>query len=83
MKNYFGTYISISFLSYSDRPELNSGHMFISDDEKKLDYRVDIPYAQARREMAKLMLRLGAMPDVVGKEDNDGCLMYILTGFLN
>ena len=33
--------------------------------------------------MAKLMARTGKMPDVIGKEDNDGVLMYSLTAFLD
>lgn len=75
------TYISVSFLAYSDRPAWNSGRLFIVKGDEELHQ--EISYEQARREMAKLMLRLSAMPDVIGKEDNDGCLMYILTGFLD
>ena len=81
MNTNLNTYISVSFLAYSDRPAWNSGRLFIAKGEEKLHQ--DISYEQARREMAKLMLRLGKLPDVIGKEDNDGCLMYILTGFLD
>ena len=82
MANPLNTYISISFMSYADRPEWNNGRIFTSVDDAKLDLHLDVSYAQAKKEMAKLMLRTGKMPKVVGREDNDGCLMYVLTAFL-
>ena len=79
----YNTYISISFMSYADRPEWNSGRIYTSNSAAKLDLHLDVPYVQAKKEMAKLMLRTGKLPDVIGKEDNDGVLMYILTAFLD
>ena len=83
MASTLNTYISISFMSYANEPRYNSGRIYTSNEAAKLDLHVDVPYEQAKREMAKLMLRTGKMPDVIGKEDNDGVLMYILTAFLD
>ena len=79
----YNTYISISFMSYAGHPERNSGRIYTSNSAVKLDLHLDVPYVQAKKEMAKLMLRTGKLPDVIGKEDNDGVLMYILTAFLD
>lgn len=85
MKQYptLNTYVSISFMSYADKPDWNSGRIYTSNEAAKLDMHLDVPYRQAKREMAKLMLRTGQMPKVIGKDDNDGCLMYMLSAFLD
>ena len=76
-------YISISFMSYKTRPDWNSGRIYTSNKAAKLDLHLDVPYEQAKQELAKLMLRTGKMPDVIGKDDGTDSTMYILTAFLD
>jgi hypothetical protein len=83
MKKTLNTYISISIMSYQNSPEYNSGHIHTHNKAAKLDLHLDIPYKQAKRELAKLMLRTGELPDVVGKDDGTDSTMYILTAFLD
>ena len=83
MANTMNTYINISFMSYAKKPQYNSGRLFTSNEAAKLDLHLDIPYEQAKREMAKLMLRTGKMPDVVGKGDGSDSVMYMLSAFLD
>ena len=77
------TYISISFMSYRKTPEWNYGRIYTSNEAAKLDLHLDVPYEQAKKELAKLMLRTGKMPDVIGKDDGSDSTMYILTAFLD
>lgn len=83
MASTLNTYISISFMSYAKDPQYNSGRLFTSNEAAKLDLHLDIPYEQAKREMAKLMLRTGKLPEVIGKDDDSDSVMYMLTAFLD
>jgi hypothetical protein len=83
MANTLNTYISISFMSYTKDPQYNSGRLYTSNKAAKLDLHLDIPYEQAKQEMAKLMLRTGKLPDVIGKDDDSDSVMYMLTAFLD
>ncbi len=83
MKEICNTYISISFMSYKNTPEWNSGRIYTSNKSAKLNLHLDVPYEQAKKELAKLMLRTGKMPDVIGKNDNTDSTMYMLTAFLD
>lgn len=83
MANTLNTYISISFMSYANEPQYNSGWLFTSNKAAHLNLHLDIPYEQAKQEMAKLMLRTGKMPDIIGKDDGTGAVMYMLTAFLD
>ena len=83
MEKTLNTYISISFMSYRKTPEWNSGRIYTSNEAAKLDLHLDVPYEQAKKELAKLMLRTGKMPDVIGKDDGSDSTMYMLTAFLD
>ena len=83
MAKTFNTYMSVSFMSYANAPHRNFGSIYITNKPANLQVSLSISYEEAKREMAKLMLRTGEKPHVVGKEDNDGVLMYILTAFLD
>ena len=83
MADTLNTYISISFMSYTKNPQYNSGRLYTNNKAAKLDLHLDIPYEQAKREMAKLMLRTGQMPDVIGRDDGSDSVMYMLTAFLD
>lgn len=82
MSKTLNTYISISTMVYAD-PSRNTGRIFISNETAKLDLFLDVPYGQAKKELAKLMLRTGEMPDVIGKNDGTDSTMYMLTAFLD
>ena len=83
MKETYNTYISISFMSYKNTPKWNSGRIYTSNEAAKLKLHLDVSYEQAKRELAKLMLRTGKMPDVIGKDDGTDSTMYMLTAFLD
>lgn len=83
MESKYNTYISISIMVYKDEPEWNSGRIYTSNEAAKLDLHLDVPYQQAKKELAKLMLRTGEMPRAVGKDDGSGSVMYILDAFLD
>lgn len=82
MSQTLNTYISIYTMVYTD-PSRNTGRIHTSNRAAKLDLHLDVPYEQAKREMVKLMLRTGKMPDVVGKDDGTDSTMYMLTAFLD
>lgn len=82
MSQTLNTYISIYTMVYAD-PSRNTGRIHTSNRATKLDLHLDVPYEQAKREMAKLMLRTGKMPDIVGKDDGTDSTMYMLTAFLD
>ncbi len=83
MKNKYNTYISVSIMVYENKPDWNNGRIYTSNEAAKLDLHLDVPYRQAKKELAKLMLRTGEMPRVVGKGDGSGSVMYILDAFLD
>ena len=82
MSQTLNTYISISIMSYTDH-ERNTGRIYTSNKAAKLDLHLDVPYEQAKRELVKLMLRTGKLPDVIGKDDGTDSTMYMLTAFLD
>ena len=75
------TYISIS-IYVSHTSNYRTGRIYTSNEAAKLDLHLDVPYEQAKKELAKLMLRTGKMPDVIGAGDPEST-MYILTAFLD
>ena len=83
MSKTYNTYICISIVSYVDKPHLNSGRIYTCNESAKLDLHLDVSYEQAKKELAKLMLRTGKMPEVIGKGDGDGAAMYMLNAFLD
>lgn len=82
MSKTLNTYISISTMVYTD-PSRNTGRIYTSNTAAKLDLHLDVPYEQAKKELAKLMLRTGKLPDVIGKDDHSDSVMYMLTAFLD
>lgn len=85
MKNCptLNTYIGIYLFAYADDPCRNSARIYISNKAAKLDLHLDVPYGQAKLEMARLMLRTGRLPEIIGKDDGTGVIMYTLTAFLD
>lgn len=78
------TYICIYLFAYADDPCRNSAYIYTSNKAAKLKLHLDVPYRQAKEEMARLMLRTGKMPDVIGKDDPDRLsTMYTLSAFLD
>jgi len=82
MESTLNTYISISTMVYTDSSR-NTGRIYTSNKTAKLDLHVNVPYEQAKLELAKLMLRTGKLPDVIGKDDGTDSTMYVLSAFLD
>lgn len=83
MSKTFNTYLCVTMVSYTAEPRLNSGRIYTSNESAKLDLHLEVSYEQAKKELAKLMLRTGKMPNVIGKNDGAGSTMYILDAFLD
>lgn len=79
-KNY--TYISIDTLVHEFDKDLDRGRIYIHNEALNLKMHLSVPLEEARREMAKLMLRTGKKPDVIGKDDGTDSTMYSLCVFL-
>lgn len=85
MKNFptCNTYLSVSLFVWKPETGIESkGRIYTSNHAAKLDLHLDVDYATAKREMAKLMARTGKLPDVIGKDDPD-MVMYTITAFLD
>lgn len=77
------TYLSVSLFVWKPETGIASkGHIYTSNHRAKLDMYLNVDYATAKREMAKLMARTGKLPEVVGKDDPD-MVMYTLSAFLD
>lgn len=68
MERNFNTYISISVMIWHDDPAYSSGRIYTSVEDAKLDMHLDVDVKTAKRELAKLMLRTGKMPEVLRDE---------------
>ena len=85
MKNHktCNTYLSVSLFVWKPETGIASkGRIHTSNRAAKLDLHLDVDYATAKRELARLMLRTGQKPDVIGKDDPH-MVMYTLTAFLD
>ena len=83
MSKKCNTYISIDLCVWNPATGIqNSGRIYTSVEDAKLDLHLKGDYQTAKREMAKLMLRTGKMPDVVGPDDPE-MVMYSLRAFLD
>lgn len=83
MSKTCNTYLSIDLFVWKKHTGIkSSGRIYTSNHAAKLDLHLDVDYATAKREMAKLMLRTGKMPDVIGKDDPE-MVMYSLRAFLD
>lgn len=77
------TYIHISLFSWKEGSYgHNAGRIYVSNHHAKLDLHLDVDYATAKRELVKLMLRTGKLPEVIGRDDPD-MVMYALSAFLD
>ena len=79
----YNTYISIDLCVWKPETGIkNSGRIYTSVGNAKLDLHLPVDYCTAKKEMAKLMLRTGKMPDVIGTRDEE-MVMYSLRAFLD
>jgi hypothetical protein len=76
------TYICIDTLVHEVDKDLDRGRIYIHNEAINLRLHLSVPLNEARREMAKLMLRTGKKPDVIGKDDGTDSTMYSLYAFL-
>ena len=83
MSKKCNTYISIDLCVWNPSTGIkNSGRIYTSVEDAKLDLHLSVDYRTAKQEMAKLMLRTGKMPDVISKDDPE-MVMYSLRAFLD
>lgn len=74
------TYIDVTIFHYDDPTATGFATIFISVENAKLDMNHQVSYRAGQRELARLMLRLGQMPEV-RRHDHFTC--YGLRGFLD
>ena len=74
------TYIDVTIFHYDDPTDPGFATIFISIEDAKLNMNHQVSYRAGQRELARLMLRLGQMPEV-RKHDRFTC--YGLHGFLD
>ena len=81
MKNdrKLNTYQSITLWHYTN-DDHHIAYIYTAVENVKLNLHLRTSYEQGKREMARLMLRLGKMPEV---RYNDGFAVYDLHGFLD
>lgn len=79
MKKSYNTYISVTICIHNN-PTYNSGRIYSSVENCKLDLHLDVSYKTAKQELAKLMLRTGRMPN---KRVYDDMVFYSLDAFLD
>jgi len=79
MEKNYNTYLSVTLYVYPDCPDRNGGRIYTSVEDAKLDLHLDVTYRQAKKELAKLMLRTGKLPHVRYYDDS---AFYTLDGFL-
>ena len=79
MKKTLNTYLDVS-VCVSHTGEYRIGRIFTSNKAAKLDLSFDVPYEQAKKELARLMLRTGKMPQVY---HGSVSVIYSLSAFLD
>lgn len=81
--NTNNTYLSVSLFVWKPESGVESkGRICTTNHNAKLDLFLTVDYATAKRELARLMLRTGQIPDVIGKDDPH-MVMYTLSAFLD
>lgn len=79
----YNTYISISMTHYKDYPTCNCGYFYISVTDCKLVNSHNLTYAEAKRQLAKLALKMGRMPVKEPNQFDPSIVTYKLCGFLD
>ena len=79
----YNTYISISMTNYKDYPTCNCGYFYISVNNCKLVNSHNLTYAEAKRQLAKLALKMGRMPVKEPNQFDPSIITYKLSGFLD
>lgn len=79
MKKTLNTYIDVS-LCISRDGEYRTGRIYTANETAKLDLHLNVSYEQAKKELAKLMLRTGQMPRVY---QGSTSVVYSLAAFLD
>lgn len=79
MEKTFNTYLDVS-LCISRTGAYRTGRIYTCNETAKLDLHLDVPYEQAKKELARLMLRTGKMPRVY---QCSTAVVYSLSAFLD
>ena len=79
MEKTLNTYLTVT-VCISRISGYRFGHIYTSNEIAKLDLHLDVSYEQAKRELARLMLRTGKMPQVY---QGSTSVTYSLAAFLD
>jgi hypothetical protein len=79
----YNTYISISMTNYKGYPTCNSGYFYISVNDCKLVNSHNLTYTEAKRQLAKLALKMGKLPTKEPNQFDPSIVTYKLCGFLD
>jgi hypothetical protein len=77
------TYISISMTKFNDCSICDCGYFYISVHDCKLVSSHTLTYAEAKRQLAKLALKMGRMPVKELNQFDPSIVTYKLCGFLD
>lgn len=77
------TFMKVSIIYFSNRPELSYGHMYMSINSCQLELSHDMPLDDAEAEMEKLKERLGTEPTRTVNRYNSDMHYVELYGFLD
>jgi len=77
------TYISISMTKFNGCSVCDCGHFFISVKDCKLVNSHALTYAEAKRQLAKLALKMGRQPVKEPNQFDSSIVTYKLCGFLD
>ena len=83
MNMKYNTYISISMTKYEGYPTCDSGYFYISVADCKLVNSHNLTYAEAKRQLAKLALKLGKLPTKEPNMFDPTIVTYKLSGFMD
>jgi len=77
------TYISISMTKFNNCSVCDCGHFYISVQDCKLVHGHTLTYAEAKRQLAKLAVKMGRQPVKEPNQFDPTIVTYKLSGFLD
>lgn len=83
MKKSYNTYVSVSMTNYQGYPSCNYGYSYVSVTNCKLVLSQNLSYKEAKRQLAKLALKMGRMPEKEPNQFDPTIVTYKLSGFLD
>lgn len=82
MSKNMNTYMSVSVTYCNDGSTYTDGHMYVNVESAKLDIYTKLSKEEAKRQLAKLALKLGRQPIREINRYNPAIITLFLNGFL-